>query len=122
MYYLLHTGLDEDSKTDREEMKTDTDTESEEEEVKVFEDDRPPTETKYVENAREELGQVRTSLNVGQILVTEVMTLCYWRSDSVNSCTTILLIEVMTSVTGGQCQHHNASKRGHEQTEATVQY
>lgn len=54
-------------------MKTDTDSESEEEEVKVFEDDRPPTETKYVENAREELGQVRTSLNVpvGQILVTE---------------------------------------------------
>ncbi|XP_011413025.3 oxysterol-binding protein-related protein 8 isoform X5 [Magallana gigas] len=50
-------GLDEDSKTDREEMKTDTESESEEEEVKVFEDDRPPTETKYVENAREELGQ-----------------------------------------------------------------
>lgn len=38
-------------------MKTDTESESEEEEVKVFEDDRPPTETKYVENAREELGQ-----------------------------------------------------------------
>lgn len=70
----LHTGLDEDSKTDREEMKTDTDTESEEEEVKVFENDRPPTETKYMENAREELGQVRASLNVGQILLTEVMT------------------------------------------------
>lgn len=52
-------------------MKTDTESESEEEEVKVFEDDRPPTETKYVENAREELGQVRTSLNVGQILVTK---------------------------------------------------
>lgn len=51
-------------------MKTDTDTESEEEEVKVFEDDRPPTETKYMENAREELGQVRASLNVGQILLT----------------------------------------------------
>lgn len=52
-------------------MKTDTESESEEEEVKVFEDNRPPTETKYVENAREELGQVRTSLNVGQILVSE---------------------------------------------------
>lgn len=54
-------------------MKTDTESESEEEEVKVFEDDRPPTETKYVENAREELGQVRTSLNVGQILVTYLL-------------------------------------------------
>lgn len=96
-------------------MKTDTESESEEEEVKVFEDDRPPTETKYVENAREELGQVRTSLNVGQIL-------CYWKSDSVNSCATILLIEVVTSVTEGQCQHHNVSKRGHEQAEAPVQY
>nr|XP_022335054.1 oxysterol-binding protein-related protein 8-like isoform X4 [Crassostrea virginica] len=50
-------GLDEDSKTDREEMKTDSETESEEEEVKVFEDNTPPTETKYIENAREELGQ-----------------------------------------------------------------
>ena len=52
------TGLDEDSKTDREEMKTDSETESEEEEIKVFEDNTPPTETKYIENAREELGQV----------------------------------------------------------------
>lgn len=39
-------------------MKTDSETESEEEEVKVFEDNTPPTETKYIENAREELGQV----------------------------------------------------------------
>lgn len=99
-------------------MKTDTESESEEEEVKVFEDDRPPTETKYVENAREELGQVRTSLNVDQILVTEGHDLFA----TINSCTTILLIEVVTSVTEGQCHHHNASKRGHEQAEAPVQY
>ncbi|XP_048731335.2 oxysterol-binding protein-related protein 8-like isoform X2 [Ostrea edulis] len=50
-------GLDEDSKTDREELKTDTETESEEEEVKVFDDHGPPAETKYIENAKEELGQ-----------------------------------------------------------------
>lgn len=103
-------------------MKTDTESESEEEEVKVFEDDRPPTETKYVENAREELGQVRTSLNVGQILVTEGHDLFATWSQTVNSCATILLIEVVTSVTEGQCQHHNVSKRGHEQAEAPVQY
>lgn len=28
----------------------------------------------------------------------------------------------MTSVTEGQCHHHNASKRGHEQAEAPVLY
>lgn len=56
MIWLL--GLDEDSKTDREELKTDTETESEEEEVKVFDDHGPPAETKYIENAKEELGQV----------------------------------------------------------------
>lgn len=46
-------------------MKIDIDFELEEEEVKVFEDDRLFIEIKYVENVREELGQVRIFLNVG---------------------------------------------------------
>lgn len=46
-------------------MKTDIEFELEEEEVKVFEDDWSFIEIKYVENVREELGQVRIFLNVG---------------------------------------------------------
>jgi len=63
VFHFLHTwGLDDDTKTDkedREEEKTETESEEEEEEAEVFSDDLPPTETSYSENVVEELGQVK---------------------------------------------------------------
>lgn len=50
-------GLDEDMKTDREDVKTDSETESEEEEDKTINNQQQPLETPYVENVTEELGQ-----------------------------------------------------------------
>jgi len=59
----VHSGMDDDSRTDREdkdEGKSDSETEDEVEDKKFFLDDnQPPAETNYVENAVEELGQVR---------------------------------------------------------------
>lgn len=55
-------GMDEDSKTDREdrdEGKSDMESEDDEEDDKFYLDDnQPPAETIYVENSGEELGQV----------------------------------------------------------------
>ena len=58
MTKLSPSGLDEDSKTDREEVRTDTESDSEDEDVTVNEDAGPPNETFYMENVTEELGQV----------------------------------------------------------------
>ena len=65
--YKLWSGLEEDYKSDREEG-SDTSA-SEEEEDRVFDEmvriqaGKRPTETPYVSNTVEELGQVRTALS-----------------------------------------------------------
>ena len=54
------TGLEEDSKTDKEELKSESETDTDDEERdKVFNDACQPEETPYIENKNEELGQVR---------------------------------------------------------------
>jgi len=58
--FVCVVGLDEETRTDREdkdEDKTESESEEEEEETKFVEDTVPPVETLYVENSLEELGQ-----------------------------------------------------------------
>ena len=55
--FLLSVGLDEDYKTDREEAVSDS-TQSEEEDDRVFVENTKPSETPYIVNTVEELGQV----------------------------------------------------------------
>ncbi|KAL3841612.1 hypothetical protein ACJMK2_019727 [Sinanodonta woodiana] len=55
--HFAEHGLDEDCKTDREEVKTDTDSSvTDDEEDQVFAASTKPVETSYVENGNEELG------------------------------------------------------------------
>ena len=59
--FTVNAGLDEDYKSDREEIKTDTESShSEEEDDQVFDklEHARPEETPYSENKIEELGQV----------------------------------------------------------------
>ena len=61
MGFTVNAGLDEDYKSDREEIKTDTESShSEEEDDQVFDklEHARPEETPYSENKIEELGQV----------------------------------------------------------------
>ena len=57
MLTLLFLGLDEDCKTDRDEIVTDS-SQSDEEDDHIVEDLSKPSETPYLVNQVEELGQV----------------------------------------------------------------
>lgn len=69
--YICLSGLDEDSRTDREELKSDSESShSDEEEDRVFINykDSKPAETPYLEIVDEELGQVGHNWSITQHL------------------------------------------------------
>ncbi|XP_069132132.1 oxysterol-binding protein-related protein 8-like isoform X1 [Argopecten irradians] len=55
--HFAGVDMEEDSRTDREEVKTESESETEEEDDKVFDEVSQPSETSYMENVVEELGQ-----------------------------------------------------------------